>query len=119
MSNSSVTFSLTKTPPPSTTAFQLTPQSLRLMVALPSKPTRKLPDGSFSAPASSKSTVTGLATPRMVRSPATLKQVSLICSTPAEVKVMVGWFAMSRKWLRRCSSRRPFRVWRLVALIVR
>src|SRR6266567_9482505 len=86
-SNSSVTFSLTRTP---VAAFQFTPQSLRLIVTLPLKPTRQLPHGSFSAPVTSKSTVTGLVTPRMVRSPVTLKLVSSTCSTPIEVKVMAG-----------------------------
>ena len=39
-SNSRVTFSLTSTPPASSAAFQLTPQSLRLTVVLPSRPMR-------------------------------------------------------------------------------
>lgn len=45
-SSSMVTFSLTSTPPASRAAFQLTPQSVRLTLALPSKPIRSLPDGS-------------------------------------------------------------------------
>ena len=46
ISNSRVTFSLTSTPPASSAAFQLTPQSLRLMTTEPSKPMRALPNGS-------------------------------------------------------------------------
>src|SRR6516225_5448024 len=86
-SNSSVTFLLT-TPG---AAFQFTPQSLRLIARLPSKPTRKVPRGSVLAPVSLKSTVTGLVTPWMVRSPVTAKVVSPACSTLVEVKVMAGW----------------------------
>ena len=70
-SNSRVTFSLTSTPPASRAAFQLTPQSLRLTVVVPSKPMRWLPNGSTAVPVYSKSTVTGLVTPLMVRSPVT------------------------------------------------
>ncbi len=50
-SNSSVTFSLTSTPPASRAAFQLTPQSLRLTTTLPSSPRRVLPNGSTAVPA--------------------------------------------------------------------
>jgi hypothetical protein len=42
-SNSRVTFSLTSTPPASRVAFQVTPQSLRFTVVLPSRPTRWFP----------------------------------------------------------------------------
>jgi len=63
ISNSSVTFSLTSTPPVSSGAFQATPQSLRLIVVEPSKPMRSLPNGSVAAPSNVKSTVTGLVTP--------------------------------------------------------
>ena len=69
MSNSSLIFSETRTPPVSSAAFQVRPQSLRLMVVAPSKPTRMLPNGSWAEPVYSKSTVTGLVTPLMVRSP--------------------------------------------------
>src|SRR4051794_10738500 len=68
-SNSSVTFSLTSTPPASRAAFQLRPQSLRLTVALPSNPTLVLSNGSTAVPVYSKSTVTGLVAPLIVRSP--------------------------------------------------
>src|ERR1700746_2043770 len=50
ISNSSVTLSLTRTPPPSSAAFQVTPQSLRLITTEPSKPTLRLPNGSLAAP---------------------------------------------------------------------
>src|SRR3954453_7402742 len=43
-SSSSVTLSLTSTPPPSSAAFQLTPKSLRLVTTEPSPPTRWLRD---------------------------------------------------------------------------
>jgi hypothetical protein len=104
-SNSSVTALLTSP----VAAFRCTPQSLRLIVALPAKRARRLPHRSFSAPVSRKSTLTGLVTPRMVRSPVTLKVVSPTCSTPVEVKVMVGWLSMSRNLLRSGASRRGLR----------
>ena len=43
MSKSSLIFSLTRTPPVSRAALKLRPQSARLIVVLPSKPTRRLP----------------------------------------------------------------------------
>jgi hypothetical protein len=43
MSNSSLIFSLTSTPPVSSAALKFRPQSERLMVAPPSKPTLVLP----------------------------------------------------------------------------
>jgi len=43
MSKVSLTLSLTMTPPVSSAAFQVRPQSERRMSALPSKPTRSLP----------------------------------------------------------------------------
>jgi type IV secretory pathway TrbD component len=46
ISNSRVTFSLTSTPPVSSAAFQVMPQSLRLTATLPSNPIRSLPNGS-------------------------------------------------------------------------
>ena len=46
MSNSSLIFSETRTPPVSSAAFQVRPQSLRLMLVPPSKPMRRLPNGS-------------------------------------------------------------------------
>ncbi len=42
-SNSSTILSLTRTSPVSSAAFQVMPKSLRLMVAEPSNPTRRLP----------------------------------------------------------------------------
>src|SRR5207302_10990332 len=68
MSNSSLTFSLTRTPPLSSARFQARSQSRRLTVVLPSKPTRKPPHGSFEVPVSSQLTETGLVLPLMVRS---------------------------------------------------
>src|SRR4051794_33861743 len=69
MSNSSLTFSLTRTPPLSSARFQARSQSRRLTVALPSKPTRKPPHGSTDVPVSSQLTETGFVLPLMVRSP--------------------------------------------------
>jgi hypothetical protein len=70
------------------------------------------------APVSLKSTVTGLVTPRMVRSPVTAKLVSPACSTLVEVKLMAGWLSVSRNLLRRASSRCWLRVWMIFAWIV-
>ncbi len=49
-SNSSLIFSETSTPPVSSAAFQVRPQSLRLIVVPPSKPMRRLPNGSRAEP---------------------------------------------------------------------
>ena len=49
-----------------------------------------MPHGSVVAPVSLKSTVTGSVTPRMLRSPVTVKLVSPACSALVEVKVMAG-----------------------------
>ena len=88
-SNSSLTFSLTSTPPVSRAAFQVRPQSVRLMVVAPSKPTRVLPNGSLAEPVSSKGTVTDLVTPLMVRSPV-MAQSAPSRSTSVETKVICG-----------------------------
>ena len=63
MSKSSLIFSETSTPPVSSAAFQVRPQSLRLMVVAPSKPTRRLPKGSWAEPVDSNSMVTGWSRP--------------------------------------------------------
>ncbi|CAM5678106.1 hypothetical protein SGRIM128S_07406 [Streptomyces griseomycini] len=69
MSKVSLILSETRKPPVSSAAFQVRPQSERRISALPSKPTRSLPKGSFAAPLNSRSMVTGRVVPRMVRSP--------------------------------------------------
>ena len=69
MSNWSLILSETRTPPVSSAAFQVSPQSLRSRVAEPSKPIRVLPKGSWAEPVNSKGTEIGLVTPLMVRSP--------------------------------------------------
>src|SRR3954447_22910481 len=69
MSNSSLIFSPTRTPPLSSATWKARPQSRRLTVVLPSKPTRKPPQGSTDVPLSSQLTDTGLVLPLMVRSP--------------------------------------------------
>src|SRR3954451_17910699 len=68
MSNSSLIFSPTRTPPLSSATLKSKPQWRRLAVALPSKPARKLPHGSLAVPVSSKSTETGLVLPLIARS---------------------------------------------------
>jgi hypothetical protein len=118
MSNSRVTFSLTRTPPASRGAFQLTPQSLRLMETEPSKPARTLPEWSLTAPVKVNGTVTGLLTPRMVRSPVRSKVSSLVSFTLVDLKVMTGYSSIARKsLLRRWPSRCSWPVSMLAALI--
>ena len=89
MSNSSLIFSETRTPPVSSAAFQVRPKSLRLTVVAPSKPTRTLPKGSCAEPVSSKSIVTDLVTSLMVRSPV-MVQSEPSRLTSVETKRMVG-----------------------------
>ena len=60
MSNSSLILSETRTPPVSSAAFQVRPQSLRSRVVAPSKPIRMLPNGSWAEPVNSKGTAIGL-----------------------------------------------------------
>jgi hypothetical protein len=115
-SSSRVTFSLTRTPPASRAAFQLTPQSLRLTAVAPSNPIRSFPKGSVAAPVSSKSTVTGLVTPLIVRSPVTAKRPSPAGWTEVETNVISGCCSMSKKsLLRRWASRSALRVSMLAA----
>src|SRR2546427_3632367 len=55
----------------------------------------------------------------MVRSPVTLQWLVPVASTPVLLKVMVGWFATSRKSaLRRCPSRSGSAVVKLAASMV-
>src|SRR3954463_6404692 len=68
-SNSSLILSETRTPPVSRAALKLMPQSLRLIVAAPSKPMRGLPKGSWAEPVSSNGTAIDLVMPLIVRSP--------------------------------------------------
>ena len=95
-SNSSLIFSETSTPPVSSAAFQVRPQSLRLIEVEPSKPTRRLPNGSRAEPVDSKPMVTGLETPLMVRSPV-MTQSSPSRSTLVETKVISGLTSASKK----------------------
>src|SRR3954468_921793 len=69
MSNSSLTFSPTRTPSLSSATWKARPQSRRLTVVLPPKPPRKPPQWSTDVPLSSQLTDTGLVLPLMVRSP--------------------------------------------------
>ena len=88
-SNSSLTFSLTRTPPVSRAALKERFQSVRSMVTSPSKPTRVLPNGSLAEPVSSKGIVTDLVTPLMVRSPV-MAHSAPSRSTSVETKVICG-----------------------------
>jgi hypothetical protein len=101
ISNSRVTFSLTRTPPASSGAFQLTPQSLRLITTEPSKPARKLPNGSVAVPSKVNGIVTGFVTPRTVRSPVRSKLSSPVCSAAVDTKVISGYSSIARKSLPR------------------
>ena len=96
MSKSSLIFSETSTPPVSSAAFQVRPQSLRLIEVEPSKPTRRLPKGSRAEPVSSKTMVTGLVTSLMVRSPV-IAHSSPSRSTLVETKVSCLWVSTSKK----------------------
>src|SRR3954451_6794523 len=97
MSNSSLTFSLTRTPPLSSATFQARSQSRRLTVARPSKPARKLPHGSLEVPVSSNCTATGLVLPLMVRSPISVYTSSSTLSTLVLTNEIVGYFSRSKK----------------------
>ena len=96
MSNSSLIFSETSTPPVSSAAFQVRPQSLRLMLVPPSKPMRRLPNGSRAEPVDSKVIVIGLVSPLMVRSPV-MTQSSPSRSTLVEEKVISLLLSASKK----------------------
>src|SRR4051794_19053596 len=95
-SNSSLTFSETSTPPVSSAAFQVRPQSLRLIVVPPSKPMRRLPKGSRAEPVGSNTTVTGLVSPLIERLPVTT-QSSPSRSTLVEEKTISLLLSASKK----------------------
>ena len=82
--------SLTSTPPVSSAAFQVRPQSLRLTVTWPSKPMRSLPNGSLAEPPKMNGTTTGRVVSLMVRSPVTATVSSSTISALVALKVMVG-----------------------------
>jgi hypothetical protein len=103
-SMSTVIFSLTMTPP-GTGALKSTPKSFLLISVCALNPPRVPPYGSGPKPFTSTSSVTGLVTPRMVRSPATLN-LSPAWVTPVDVKVISGWLAVSRNRSERMSSSR-------------
>src|SRR5690606_17901198 len=83
------TLSPTRTPPVSSAAFQVRPNSLRESSVLAEKPTRGLPNGSVAAPLYSTSRAAGLVTPLMVRSPCTVNS-GPVPSTRRPTKVHVG-----------------------------
>jgi len=97
-------FSLTMTPP-GTGALKLTPKSFLLISVRALNPARVPPYGSGPKPPTSTSSVTGLVTPRMVRSPVTL-YLSPSGVTLVDLKVISGWLAVSRKRSERRSSSR-------------
>ena len=106
MSKSSLILSETRTPPVSSAAFQVSPQSLRSRTAEPSKPRRVLPNGSCAEPVNSNGTEIGRVTPLMVRSPVMVHS-SPSRVTPVLVKVMSGYCSLSKKsperrWSSRC-----------------
>src|SRR5207249_173721 len=70
--SSIATLSSSIVPPLSSTLFQLMPQSLRLTWVVASNPAREPIMPTVPMPTSSASSVTGLVTPRMVRSPSIL-----------------------------------------------
>ena len=87
----------TSTPPVSRATFHVIPKSSRSISVRAETASFSLPHGSLAMPSSSTSTVTGLVTPLMVRSPVTVKSVPLPETTFALAKVMVGYFSISRK----------------------
>src|ERR1700694_2837531 len=83
------------------------------------KARRSSPCMPFTACEAVTSSVTGLVLPRMVRSPVTLNLPSPTFSTLVDVKVMVGWFATSKKLADlRSASRLSFPVSMVVTSIV-
>ncbi len=98
-------------PPWSRALFQLKPQSLRLIVVLATKPAwvprvwPPMPTGPI--PRNSTSRVTGLLTPRIVRSPRIWNFFGSFPITLVLLKVSVGYFSTQKKsWVRRWLSRR-------------
>ena len=73
-------------------AFQVRPQSVRLISPWASKAAFSLPHGSVATPLNSTSRVTGLVMPLMVRSP-----VSVRPSKEVLRNVISGWFSTSKK----------------------
>ncbi len=98
--------------------FQVSPQSLRLTVVLPSKPARVLPNGSGEEPWNSRSSTTGWAWPLISSSPCSLYSSALTTSARELRKMIFGWFSTSRKSpLFRCPSRCSLLVRTLAASI--
>ena len=94
--------------PPSIGMLKSMPNSLREMLPVPSKPTRVPPHGSLSVPSTSTSSVTGLVTPLIERSPVTSRPLPPPVTSVA-LNVMAPWFSTSKKsaerrWLSRFSS---------------
>src|SRR5215471_19182870 len=84
----------TRTPPVSSAAFQVSPKSLRLILAAAEAPILALPYGSFSSgdgPSTSK--MTSFVTPCIVKSPLTRSSPSPFGVTALLLKVIVGYFS--------------------------
>ncbi|OUE08869.1 hypothetical protein CMsap09_07990 [Clavibacter michiganensis] len=82
------------------------PKSSRLTTAVAVAPNLVLPYASLPKPPNSTSNVTGLVTPRIVKSPSIFASPSASTRTAVETKSMVGLFSASKKSLvRRCWSR--------------
>src|SRR5262249_55431236 len=114
------TSSPTISPPPSNVLLQLMPKSLRSILVAACAPARVLPMGSLTGAVTSEtSSTTSLVTPWSVRSPVTLNWPDPAGSIVFDLKVIVGYFATSRKSaLFRCSSRFASRVSMLAASLV-
>src|ERR1700745_3162081 len=81
-----VTSSLTRMPPVSSAAFQVSPKSLRLILVVADTATRVVPQGSFEGgvgPSTEKTTLR--VTPRMVRLPSTASSPSRTRLIPVDL----------------------------------
>ena len=86
----SLILSLTSTPPVSSAMFHSRPQSLRFTSVSAVKPMTVVFHGDCETPRYSPCSVTGLVTPRTVRSPCSVNSPSPWSSTLVERNVIVG-----------------------------
>jgi len=115
-----LTSSPTTTPPPSMLAFHFTPKSWRLTLVDAFTATLECPQGSLiGAVGPSTSRTTSFVTPWMVKSPVIFSWPGAACSTFLDLKLIVGYFATSKKSaLFRCALRCGSRVSKVDASIV-
>jgi hypothetical protein len=102
------TFTLrpTSTPPVSSAAFQVMPNSSRSISVVAVKAMTSWPHGLRARPSNSTASSTSRVTPRIVSSPARTKSEPEWLTTLVLRNVISGWFSRSRKSpLRRCLSR--------------